>query len=79
MGAILLKLSDQLAESSGECARALRLSRAEYIRRAIERMNRETRGQLRARRLAEASRRVREESMRVNAEFAAVERDPDDE
>jgi hypothetical protein len=31
----------------------------------------------RAERLAEVSRRVREESMRVNAEFAAVERDPD--
>ena len=32
---------------------------------------------LRAARLAEVSRRVREESMRVNAEFAAIERDPD--
>ncbi|MBI4492655.1 MAG: CopG family transcriptional regulator [Chloroflexi bacterium] len=79
MGAISLKLSDELVEASGECARALRLSRAEYIRRAIERMNRETRAQLRARRLAEVSARVREESMRVNAEFAAVERDPDAE
>ena len=77
MGAISLKLPDELVEASGECARALRLSRAEYIRRAIERLNRETRTQLRARRLAEVSRRVREESMLVNAEFAAVERDPD--
>ena len=77
MGAISLKLSDNLVEASGECARALRLSRAEYIRRAIERMNRETRAQLRAQRLAEVSRKVREESMRVNAEFAAIERDPD--
>ena len=32
---------------------------------------------LRAERLAELSKRVREESMRVNAEFAAIERDPD--
>ena len=79
MGAISLKLSDDLAKASGECARALHLSRAEYIRRAIEQMNRETRAQLRARRLAEVSRKVREESMRVNAEFAAVERDPDAE
>ncbi len=77
MGAISLKLSDELVEASEECARSLRLSRAAYIRRAIERMNRETRAQLRAARLAEVSRRVREESMRVNAEFAAVERDPD--
>ena len=79
MGAISLKLPDDLAKASGECARALHLSRAEYIRRPIEQMNRETRAQLRARRLAEASHKVREESMRVNAEFAAVERDPDAE
>jgi hypothetical protein len=79
MGAISLKLSDALLRASGECAAALRLSRAEYIRCAIERMNRETRRQLRARRLAEVSHRVRDESLRVNAEFAAVEQDPDAE
>jgi len=32
---------------------------------------------LRAERLREISRRVRDESLRVNAEFAAIERDPD--
>lgn len=77
MGAISLKLPEDLLRASGECAAALRLSRAAYIRRAVERMNRETRAQLRAKRLAEVSKRVREESMRVNAEFAAIERDPD--
>lgn len=79
MSAISLKLPDSLLAASGECAAALQLSRAEYIRCAIQRMNRDTRAQLRARRLAEVSRRVRGESMRVNAEFAAVERDPDAE
>jgi predicted transcriptional regulator len=79
MGAVSLKLSDQLLRRSGECARALHLSRAAYIRQAIERMNQETRAQLRAKRLAEVSRKVRDESMRVNAEFAAIERDPDAE
>ena len=39
---------------------------------AMERKNR-----LRARRLAEASRKVRRESMRVDAEFSAIEQDPD--
>ena len=77
MGAISLKLPDDLREASGRCAAALKLSRAAYIRRAVERMNRETRAEVRARRLAEVSRKVRGESMRVNAEFAAVERDPD--
>ena len=76
MAAISLHLSDELAEASGEFARALQVSRSEYIRRAIERMNRETRAMLRARRMAESSRRVRDESLRVNAEFAAFEQDP---
>jgi hypothetical protein len=40
-------------------------------------MNRKTAAQLRAERIAEVSKRVREESMRVNAEFSAIERDPD--
>ena len=77
MGAISLKLPDDLLDASGRCAAALKLSRAAYIRRAVERMNRETRAEVRARRLAEVSRKVRGESMLVNAEFAAVERDPD--
>ena len=77
MTAISLKLPDRLLEASRRCAGALRLSRAEYIRLAIERMNRESNAQLRARRLAEVSRRVRKESMRVNVEFDQIERAPD--
>lgn len=77
MGAISLKLPDDLLEVSSQCAEALKISRAKYIRLAIERMNRETRSRLRAKRLGEVSRKVRKESMRVNAEFAAIERAPD--
>ncbi|TDI41883.1 MAG: CopG family transcriptional regulator [Acidobacteria bacterium] len=77
MGAISLKLPDELLEASGRCADALRISRAEYVRRAIERMNSETQERLRAKRLAEASKKVREESMKINAEFALIEKDPD--
>jgi hypothetical protein len=40
-------------------------------------MNRESEARARTARLAEASRKVRKESMRVNAEFAEIERDPD--
>ena len=43
MVAISLKLSDNLLEASARYVDALRLTRAEYIRRALERMNRETR------------------------------------
>ncbi len=76
MGTISLKLSEQMAEVSMQCANGLRLSRSEYIRRAIDEMNRATKARMRAHRLAQASLRVREESMLVNAEFAAVEEDP---
>jgi hypothetical protein len=77
MGAISLKLPDTLLETSRRCADSLHLSRAAYIRRAIERLNRATRARLRAERLAIASRKVRKESLRVNAEFAAFEHAPD--
>jgi len=75
MSAISLKLPDELLADSDRCAEALQVPRAEYIRRAIEQLNRQTRARLRAVRLREASQRVRGESMRVNAEFDAIERD----
>ena len=77
MKTISLKLPDELLETSGALARECQVSRAEYIRNAIERMNQVKRAELRRQRMAEASKRVRQESMRVNAEFAAFERDPD--
>jgi metal-responsive CopG/Arc/MetJ family transcriptional regulator len=77
MSAISLKLPDALLEASDRYAYELHVSRAEYIRQAIARMNRDVEAQLRAARLAAASHKVREESMRVNAEFAAFETDPD--
>jgi len=62
MRSIGLKLHDELLkEESGRLAGRLRIR---------------TEARLRAGRLAEVSKRVREESMRVNAEFAAIERDP---
>lgn len=77
MESISLKLPEDLLEASDRCARALGIPRAEYIRRAIERMNREAESRARAERMARASRKVRRESMRVNAEFARIERAPD--
>jgi len=74
---IALKIPEELLSDSARFARALRLSRAEYIRLAIRRLNRKTAARLRAKRLAEISHKVRGESMLVNAEFAAIERDPD--
>lgn len=78
MEAISLKLPEELLETSKRCAGALRVSRAAYIRQAIERMNQEIAANLRDKRLAAASKKVRRESMRVNAQFARIERDIDD-
>jgi hypothetical protein len=77
MPTIALKVPDELLVESGRIAESLRVSRAEYIRLAIVRMNRKIAARLRAERLMAVSKRVRDESMRVNAEFAAIERDPD--
>ena len=77
MEAISLKLPESLLKESSRHARALGVPRAEYIRRALERMNREVAAQNRAARLAQASKKVRRESMRINAEFARIEREPD--
>lgn len=77
MQAISLKLPADVLEASRRHAKALQISRAEYMRRAIQNMNRKTRQEIRARRLATASHKVRGESLEVNAEFARVERDPD--
>jgi hypothetical protein len=75
MKAILLKLPNELVEAGDTCANRLGISRAEYIRRAIDRMNHETARAERARALVNASKKVRAESARVNAEFDAIEED----
>ena len=77
MQAISLKLPEDLLEASGKQAKVLKISRAEYIRRAIESMNGRARVQARGRRLAAASLKVRRHSMEVNAEFARIEGDPE--
>jgi hypothetical protein len=59
------------SKPSGKAANAKGLRLAADIQMDAERMN-----QLMAQRMGRASRRCRTESMRVNDEFAAIERDP---
>ena len=59
-------------------AESLGISRAAYIRRAINRYNEEAAAEIRDRRLTAASHKVRVESLRINTEFAAIEPDPGD-
>jgi predicted transcriptional regulator len=76
MRAISVKLPEDVLEACGKAASVLRLSRAAYIRQAVERMNRAVEARRRAERMAQASKKCRTESMRVNAESAVVETDP---
>jgi len=76
MTTVSLRLPDDLLKEADRHARELRIPRAEYIRRAIVSWNSHVLAEQRRERLMEASRRVRGESMRINAEFDAVEDAP---
>jgi len=73
MKTISLPLPEDLLATCTMAAKALRLSRAAYIRKAVEKMNREFEIRQQTERMAHASRKCRGESMRVNAEFSAIE------
>jgi len=72
---ITLRIPEELLDEVEHLAKVRHLPRSEYIRRAIDHMNRETASEIRRQRMADASRRVREGSMDVNAEFDAIEYD----
>ena len=72
-----MRLPDGMLSELDRRAAELDIPRTEYIRRAIIAMNRAIEDAKRRDRLARASLKVRAESMKVNAEFAALERAPD--
>jgi Arc/MetJ-type ribon-helix-helix transcriptional regulator len=73
MGLITLRLPEELLKKTDALAEKERLSRAEYVRKALEKMNRSMMAERIGRQIKKASRKVRAESMKVNAEFAMVE------
>jgi len=75
MPTISLRIPEPLLDEVSQLAKARHLPRSEYIRRALDRMNRETESEIRQRRMVRASRRVRETSMDINAEFDIIEYD----
>ncbi len=76
MSTITVTLPDDLLKNSTRDARSLRLSRTAYIRQSLEGINREAERHLCPDRLTQASRKVRGERLRVNAEFDAIETTP---
>jgi metal-responsive CopG/Arc/MetJ family transcriptional regulator len=77
MNTISIRLPDGILREADCRAAELQIPRAEYLRRAIVAMNRESRNCRQRLRLMEVSARVREESMAVNREFAEIEHDPE--
>ena len=77
MTTVSLRLPDELVKEADQRARELKVPRAEYIRRAITALNTQVGAEQRRRRLMDASRRVRGESMKINAEFDHIEDAPD--
>jgi hypothetical protein len=76
MTTVSLRMPDDLLKETENRAKVLHIPRAEYIRRAIVAMNQETLIQKRREHLMKISQRVSAESMKVNAEFDAIESDP---
>jgi len=77
MSLISVRLPDRLLKEVDSRAEELHLPRAAYVREALERMNAAVAGERRRARLMEASRRVRDESLEVNAEFSEIDDVPD--
>lgn len=73
MMTISLRMSDDFLHDVDAFAEELHLPRAAYVRKALERMNAFVAEERRRKRLMEVSLKVRNESMKVNAEFSEIE------
>lgn len=78
MKTVTIRIPDDLACSIDSCANHLHLTRSEYIKRAILAMNKILADETRAQKLRNASQKVRQESMVINAEFSPGESNPQD-
>jgi metal-responsive CopG/Arc/MetJ family transcriptional regulator len=76
MTTITIRVPDEMLHEIDKRASDLQIPRAVYVRKALERMNKGVVAEQRRQRLMEVSCRVREESMRINAEFSEIEHDP---
>ena len=75
MTTISIRLPENILNEVDRIAKDLNVPRTEYLRRAILSMNRKVMEDRRRARIMILSRRVRKESLRVNAEFSEVEHD----
>jgi predicted transcriptional regulator len=76
MNTISIRLPDDILNEVDKIAKDLNVPRTAYLRQAILSMNSKVKEDRRRARIMKLSRRVRKESMRINAEFSKVEHDP---
>jgi metal-responsive CopG/Arc/MetJ family transcriptional regulator len=77
MNTITVRLPEHLFKELDEKSKKLKMSKAFYVRQALEHLNQEINAQQRRDRLKKISLRVRDESMKVNTEFSTIEDAPD--
>ena len=78
MSALTVRVPDKTVDEIIKRSKKLRISRSEYIRKSIENMNKHLAEQERRERMMRISRKVRANSMSVNAEFDKIEGDIED-
>ena len=76
MTTISIRLPDNVLDEVDKIVKDLNVPRTAYLRQAILSMNSKVKEDRRRARVMKLSRRVRKESMRINAEFSEVEHDP---
>ncbi len=76
MNTISIRLPDDILNEVDRIAKDLNVPRTTYLRQAILSMNSKVKEDRRRARIMKVSKRVRKESMRINAEFSEVEHDP---
>jgi metal-responsive CopG/Arc/MetJ family transcriptional regulator len=76
MNTITVRLPENLFREVANQSKKLKISKAMYVRQALERLNREIEAHNRRERLKRLSLKVRDESRKINAEFSEIEDAP---
>jgi metal-responsive CopG/Arc/MetJ family transcriptional regulator len=74
---ITINIPDNILQQADQNAHLLHIKRSEYIRQALEHMNKQIIKNERYTRLQYLSKLVRDESMKTNEEFEAIEYEPE--
>lgn len=75
MSALTIRVPEETINEINKRSKKLQITRSEYVRKSIEIMNKKFADQERRERMMQISKKVREESMVVNAEFEKIEHD----